>query len=57
MWILILLAVHVNNPEDRPGWVTIKFDTEQQCLKAKSSMEYQLKFDRFKVVSECKRSS
>ena len=55
MWILILIAVHINNPEDIPGRVTIKFDTEQQCQRAKSSMEYWLKFDKFKVVSECKK--
>ena len=56
MWVLIILAVHVNNPADNPGRVTIKFETEQQCQKARSSMEYWLKFDSFKVISECKKS-
>jgi hypothetical protein len=56
MWVLIILAVHINNPADNPGRVTIKFETEQQCIKAKSSMEYWLKFDQFKVISECKKS-
>jgi len=55
MWILLILAVNINNPSDVPGRVLIKFDTEQQCLKARSTIEYKLKFDSFKVTSECKR--
>jgi hypothetical protein len=55
MWLLLILAVNINNPSDVPGRVTIKFETEQQCLRAKSSIEYKLKFDSFKVTSECKR--
>jgi len=56
MWVLIILAVHINNPEDIPGRVTIKFETEQQCLKAKETLQYKLKFDSFKVTTECKKS-
>ena len=55
MWILLILAVHVNNSDDIPGRVSIKFETEQQCLKAKQTLEYKLKFDNFKVVSECRK--
>ena len=55
MWILLILAVNINNPSDVPGRVLIKIDTEQQCLKARSTIEYKLKFDSFKVTSECKR--
>lgn len=55
MWVLIILAVHINNPDDTPGKVTIKFDTEQQCIKAKDTLEYKLKFDSFKVVTQCKK--
>jgi hypothetical protein len=55
MWLLLILAVNINNPSDVPGRVSIKFDTEQQCLKARSTIEYKLKFDSFKVTSECKR--
>jgi hypothetical protein len=56
MWILVLLAVSVNDPNDVPGRVKLKFDTEQQCVKARDSMEYWLKFSTFKVTAECKRS-
>lgn len=57
MWVLILLAININNPNDIPGRISIKFDTEHSCLKAKDSVEYKLKFDNFKVTAECKRSS
>jgi hypothetical protein len=56
MWILLILAVHIHNTEDIPGRVSLKFDTEQQCLKAKETMSYKLKFDNFKVISECRKS-
>lgn len=55
MWVLIILAVHVSNPNDIPGKVTIKFETEQQCLRAKNTIEYSLKFETFKVIAECKK--
>jgi hypothetical protein len=56
-WVLILLAVNINNPSDVPGKVYLYFETEQQCIKAKENMKYWLKFDSFKVTSECKKSS
>ena len=56
MWVLIILAVHINNPEDVPGRVTLKFETESACRQARESLQYKLKFDTFKVISECKRS-
>ena len=55
MWILLILAVNINNINDVPGRVLIKFETEQQCLRARQSLEYKLKFDSFKVISECKK--
>jgi hypothetical protein len=55
MWVLLILAVNINNPSDVPGRVSIRFETEQQCLRAKSSIEYKLKFDSFKIISECKK--
>jgi hypothetical protein len=55
MWLLILIAVHINNPKDIPGKVTLNFQTQQQCEQALQSMTYWLKFDQFKVVGECKK--
>jgi hypothetical protein len=55
MWILIILAVHLNNPKDIPGRVMIEFHTLQDCERARSTMTSWLKFDNFKVVAECKK--
>jgi len=57
MWLLILLSINISNPQDIPGRVTLEFETEQQCHKAKESMTYWLKFDTFKVTAECVKKS
>lgn len=55
MWMLILLAVHTNNPNDIPGKIQMKFSTEQQCIEALNSMTYWLKFEFFKVIGKCQK--
>jgi hypothetical protein len=57
MWILIILAVHVNNPKDIPGQVTLEFPTQQACEQARTTMTSWLKFDSFKVIAQCKKQS
>ena len=57
MWLLILLAVHINNPKDVPGKITIQFESQMQCEQAKSTVDYSLKFDSFKVISQCIKKS
>jgi hypothetical protein len=57
MWILVLLAVNVNNPQDIPGRVLIEFVTEQECLRAQSTVQSWLKFDGFKVTTQCVKKS
>jgi hypothetical protein len=55
MWILLLLAVNINNPKDIPGRVTLEFPTQVECERARATMTSWLKFESFKVVSECKK--
>ena len=55
MWILILIAVNIHNPNDIPGQIVLSFDTEQECLKAEQSVEWNLKFKNFKVESKCEK--
>lgn len=55
--VLILIAMHINNPADRPGKATLEFDSMAQCEKVLSTLEYELKFKSFKVVGECQRKS
>jgi len=57
MWILIILAINVNNPDDVPGQVTLKFQNGQQCYEALASLQYKLKFSNFYVSGKCQRSS
>jgi hypothetical protein len=53
---MILIAVHINNPNDIPGRVELKFDSEQQCQQTLETMSYWLKFNYFKVIGQCKKS-
>ena len=55
MWILIILAVNINNPADVPGRVLIEFVTEQECLRAQGTVQSWLKFDGFKVTTQCQK--
>jgi hypothetical protein len=57
MWILLLLAVNINNPQDVPGKVSIEFPTEQACQQAQATVTSWLKFDSFKVIAQCKKQS
>lgn len=55
MWMLLLIAVHVNNPADVPGRVTMEFPTEEACRASLKSMTFWLKFDSFKVTGKCEK--
>jgi hypothetical protein len=57
MWILLILAVHINNPQDIPARVTIEFETQQDCEQAKNSTVGWTKFDTFKIITECQKKS
>ena len=53
MWLMILIAVHINDPTDIPGKIILEFPNQQSCEKSKQSMEYWLKFKNFKVEASC----
>jgi hypothetical protein len=57
MWVLLLLAVNINNPQDVPGKVSIEFPTEQACQQAQATVTSWLKFDTFKVTTQCVKKS
>ena len=57
MWILILLAVNINNPNDVPGRVSIEFATERACESARESVKYWFKFEQFKAHTQCQKQS
>jgi len=56
MW-MILIAVHINDPKDIPGKITLQFQTPQQCEQTLQSMTYWLKFENFKVEGKCQKIS
>jgi hypothetical protein len=47
------MAVHLNNPQDIPGRVTLEFENQSQCQQSLRSMTYWLKFSNFKVEGQC----
>jgi hypothetical protein len=55
MWLLILLAVHVNDPTDIPGRVELQFRDQRSCEEVLNSMKWNLKFKSFKVEGKCQK--
>jgi hypothetical protein len=53
MWILILIAVHINNPNDQPGRIELVFPNQISCEQSLQSMTYWLKFNQFKINGRC----
>ena len=54
MWLMILIAVHLNDPTDQPGKITLEFPDQQSCEQSKATMTYWLKFKNFKIEAICK---
>jgi len=55
MWLLILVAVHMNNPQDQPGKIELTFKDQLSCEFALASMKFELKFKNFKVEGKCQK--
>jgi len=53
MWLLIILAVHINDPSDQPARLTMQFPSEQQCRSAADTLGYDIKFKQFKLEAIC----
>lgn len=53
MWILLLTAIHLNNPNDIPAKITIEFETETQCLEALKTIDYKIKYSNYKIEPKC----
>ena len=57
MWLLILLAIHTNDPNDQAGRIELSFEDKTVCEKVLSTMKYDLKFKSFKVIGKCQKQS
>jgi hypothetical protein len=52
-WILLIMAVHVNDPRDVPGRVEIRMPSQQICEQTLETLKYEMKFKSFKVEGQC----
>lgn len=52
-WILILTAMHIDNPNDIPARVEFELSSEQECIEVAESLDYWIKFKQFIVTAEC----
>ena len=57
MWLMILIAVHTNNPANQPARITLEFDSQQQCERVLSTLTYQVKYSSYKVEGVCQKRS
>lgn len=48
--------MNVNNPNDQPGRVELRFEDQPTCEQVLSTMKYELKFKNFKVEGKCQKS-
>jgi hypothetical protein len=55
MWLLIMLAININDPKDIPGRVTLEFPSQAECERTRSTMTSWLKFESFKVEAKCQK--
>ena len=53
MWVLVLLAMHINDPKDIPGRIELNFRDRESCEQTLQSMTYWLKFNQFKIEGKC----
>jgi hypothetical protein len=52
-WILLLLAININNSKDIPGRISIEFSSQESCISASHTLQYELKFKNFKIEAQC----
>lgn len=55
MWLLILLAVHANNPNDNPAKIQIQFQTQKECEVALSKMTFWVKYEPYIIKGRCEK--
>jgi hypothetical protein len=53
MWLLILMAVNINDPRIIPGTATIEFPTQIECERARQTVKSELSSRYFKLETQC----
>lgn len=57
MWLLVIVAVNISNPNDIPGWAKIPFSTESECNHALGRMTTWVKSKSFQIEAKCQKQS
>lgn len=52
-WILLITAMHVNDPKDIPATMTLRTQSQEECERIAETLEYTLKFKQFKLEAKC----
>lgn len=55
MWLMLLIAVNINDPSDQPAKMSMEFPDQQSCEQTKSTLLYSIKFKNFKIEANCQR--
>jgi hypothetical protein len=53
MWILLLIAININNPKDIPGRISLEFTSQEACINSANTLQYELKFKNFRIEAQC----
>lgn len=53
IWILLLTAMHVDNPKDVPATMQFEVETEERCIALANTFKYELKFKQYKIEASC----
>ena len=55
MWILILIAVSINDPKNQPGKIELTFTDQRSCETSLESMTYTLRYTQYKIQGICRK--
>jgi len=57
MWLLIIIAVNINNPQDVPATITLDMPSLHMCEEVLDSLKYKMKYTSYKVEGKCQKQS
>jgi hypothetical protein len=57
MWILLIIAINVNNPVDPEFIIRIPFESERACKGALNNTDHWIKSKSYKMQATCKKQS
>jgi len=51
--LLIIIAVHITNPNDVPGTIVVPYPSMADCYVAEKNIFFDLKFSQFTIKTKC----